>query len=129
MNPSPSLHVPTAPPPSNDLPDARRIRTLGWLLIVLGPCISATMACAARAMYGTVAFDRLTGRPPHWHGSPEFTRTALELFGAVFLLGIVILLGGIHQVRTGRRSRVLIVLTLGLAGATAYLVFGIASSR
>ncbi len=122
MNPSPSLQLPTDPSLSTRPPESGRIRAVGWVLIVLGPGLSAAMALAARELYGASTLARLTGRPVRWHGSPEFTRTAFELFGAVFLIGVAVFLGGVYQVRTGRRHRVLVVFTLGLAAVTAYLV-------
>lgn len=127
MNPPPLLHVPTDPALSGNPPNQGKVRAIGWVLIFAGPGLSLAMASAAQTMYGTMVSDRLTGRPTHWHGSPGLARMGAGLFGAVFLLGIVIFLGGIYQVRTGRRNPVLVVLALGLFAVAACLTFFVAS--
>ena len=86
------------------------------------------MAVIAFSLHATIVHGSDPGARSHWNGGPEFTRTMFELFGAVFLFGLVALAAGVFQVSTGRRSRVSVTLMLLVVAAIIYLGYGILST-
>ena len=84
-----------------EIPTIARIR--GWLLIVVGACLSTGMAALAAFMASTIARgDRPGGT--HWTGSHNMTIRVFELFATIFVFGLVSVAGGIFQLRSGRAS-------------------------
>lgn len=104
------------------------MRVSGWLLIVLGLSLSLGIAALAWFLFCTIVQDSHSGSHPRWHGTPEFTRTTFEFFGAVFLFGLTAIAAGTYQLWAGRRHPFLVVVTLLLAGAMIYLGYGIVST-
>jgi hypothetical protein len=129
MDPSAIASIPPILPPRTDGQSPRAVRNIGWLLIVLGPSLSVGMAVISYNLYSAIVTQDLPGASSRWHGGPEFTRTAFELFAAVFALGWTIFAGGLYQVRTGRRHPVLVALVLIVAAIIAYLVYKIILSK
>lgn len=117
-----SVNFPPALPPP---PGSKSVRAIGWILMVVGPCLSATMLLAAGTLFDTIHHFGRPVSPTHWHGGPEFTRLSYGLFGAVFLLGIAIFAGGVYQARTGRRHPVIVGIGLLLAAVAACCVYGV----
>ena len=103
------------------------MRVSGWMLIVLGLSLSSGMAALTWFLFRTIVQDSHSGGHPRWHGTPEFTRTTFELFGAVFLFGLTAIAAGTYQLWNGRRHPFLVALALLLAGAMVYLGYGIVS--
>ncbi len=108
---------------------AKSVRPLGWLLVVLGLFLSVGMAVIANFLREVIAHNHDPGAHSHWNGSEEFTYTTFRLFGSIFLFGVAAIGTGIYQISTGRRSRLMIVLMLGLVGAMCYFGYGIVSTR
>lgn len=97
----------------------------GWVLIVLGTGLSAGIAYLSRVIQQLILRNGEPGSTSHWRGSAEFTRTVFELFGTVFVFGLVAIAAGVYILRTGRISRVLGVLMalLGLVmGCLGYVI-------
>ena len=100
---------------------------MGWLLVVLGVCLSVGIAVVASSLHHTIVHGSDPGARSHWNGSPEFTRSTFELFGAVFVFGLAGLGASVRQVSTGRRSRTWMGLLLLALAAIVYLGYGILS--
>ncbi len=122
MNTPPALPTVTDLPTADSQASSSAVRAVGWALVVIGPCLSLAMAAVVGSLADTIYHVGRPAGPTRWHGGPEFTRVAFELFGVVFLLGIGIFTGGVYQVRTGRRHPVLVGIVLVLAAVMAYLV-------
>lgn len=98
------------------------------MLIILGLGLSGAMAWVSFYLYDVIAHQDLPGGGgrSRWAGGPEFTRTVFELFGAVFLFGLVSMATGAFQVRTGRRPHpVLLALMFLLVAVMVYLGYRI----
>ena len=105
------------------------VRALGWVLMVIGPCLSAGMAALSIYLFSTISRQDQYSGGERWNGSPGFTHVVYELFGSIFVLGLVIFAAGLYQARTGRRSMVLVVLTLLVAAVVVYFGCGITGSH
>ena len=119
------MPVPAPIPPVLPVPDdagkARKIRAFGWLLVVLGLALSSGIGVIAAHLRDVIIHNNQPGAHSHWNGTPDFTRLTFELFGSVFVFGLLGLLAGIFQILTGRRSLLLIVLLLLSVVAIVYL--------
>ena len=101
----------------------------GWLLVVLGLCLSAGMAYLANLIHGWILHNGEPGAQTHWKGSAEFTRTVYELFASVFACGLVAVAAGVYILRTRRISRVLAALMGLTALAIAYFGYVIMTTN
>ncbi len=101
----------------------------GWLLVVLGVGLSAGIVYIAYVIHQLILRNGEPGSRSHWSGSAEFTRTIFELFGTVFVFGLVSLAAGVYILRTRRISRVLGAVMVVLAFAMAYLGYTIVQTK
>jgi len=96
--------------------EAKSNRTRGWLLIVLGLMLSIGMAGLSFFLWRTIHYLGQSGSTSRWTGSAEMTARTFQLFGTIFVFGLVCLATGVFQVRTGRRNVISLVLLLLLVG-------------
>ena len=97
------------PPPLPADPNARPPvhPARGWLLIVLGVCLSAGMAWLIQWLHQAILQNGAPGARTHWNGSADFTRNVYGLFWAVLVFGLVAVASGAYILRTRRLSWVL----------------------
>lgn len=95
-------------------------RIRGWLLIILGTCLSVGIAVIGAFLVLTIAHNDRPGGT-HWTGSHEMTVRTFELFATVFIFGAVAVAGGTFQLRCGRASRLAILILLGLVVVMCFL--------
>ena len=95
-------------------------RVRGWLLIILGGCLSLGVGVIAILVASTIGHNELPGRS-HWTGSHEMTVRVFELFATLFVFGIVSIGGGTFQLRRGRPSWLAMLVMLALV-AVMYFV-------
>ena len=96
---------------------SNRIRMLGWVLVALGLFLAGFMTYLT--LYLTPSFSRPgqdMGELGRWNGTAEQGRAVLNLFWIIIAFGILCVLGGLWQLRTGRRNKAFMVLAL-LGGA------------
>lgn len=101
---------------SNLTPAAKSNRARGWVLIILGPFLCVAMAVVAFTIWRTIHFQGQLGSTSRWNGSPAMTARTFQLFGTIFVFGLVCLAAGIFQIRTGRRNVIFLVTLLVLVG-------------
>jgi hypothetical protein len=94
-------------------------RVRGWLFIIVGTALSIGMAALAVYLWTVISNEGAGGAT--WTSSHDFTVHTLELFGVVFVFGLVATAAGIYQLREGRTSRVSIVLLIILVAIMLYL--------
>ena len=86
------------------------IRRRGWVLIVIGPLLSGGIAALAAVVASLVNRPTPPGGLPSYTGSHALLVDTFELFGLLFVFGLVSLANGVYQVRHSRQSRPLLVL-------------------
>ena len=99
------------------IPTIARIR--GWLLIILGVCLSVGMAALAVYM-GSVMNNNQPGGS-HWTGSHEMTVRVFQLFASIFVFGLVSIGGGVFQLRRGRPSWLAMIILIVLVVVMYFL--------
>ncbi len=105
----------------NISPEARSNRARGWVLIVLGPMLCLAMAVISFSIWRTIHFQGQLGSTSRWNGSAEMTARTFQLFGTIFVFGLVCVGAGIYQLRTGRRNLIFVVALLVLVGVMIFL--------
>lgn len=121
-------------PPSNlssrnSAPAAAAMKPLGWLSVVAGTGLCLAMLGIGGYLYTLILHRDDPGAHSRWTGSPEFTRLVFELFGAVFLFGLLAAVAGAYQIRHGRPDRFLAAGLFLLLAVMFYLGYGILSVR
>jgi hypothetical protein len=112
--------------PATTTPRLSRIR--GWLLIVIGIGLSFGMLWLIWFLSWTIAHNNEPGHS-HWSGSQQFTKQVFQLFGTILLFGVVSLIGGILQLRRGRTSWPIVVVSLGLFAVMGVLGWQIIQAK
>jgi hypothetical protein len=100
---------------------AKMIRIWGWVLSFLGVLLCIAMAGLSFYLWRTIQYPGQSGGTAHWTGSAAMTTRTFQLFGTVFVFGLVSLVGGIVQARSGRRNGIFLVLMLLLVGVMFFL--------
>lgn len=102
---------------------SRRIRILGGVLIGLGLLLVGLMGAITYSLYPTLTRPGVdisgAGR---WTGTAEQAAMVLNLFWIIIGFGALCIVGGVLQIVTGRRNR--IVMVLALLGAATILLYG-----
>ncbi len=106
---------------TNPTPETKSNRTRGWLLIVIGAMLSLAMAAISFFLWRAIHYPGQSGGTSRWTGSTEMTARTFQLFGTVFIFGLVCVATGIFQVRTGRRNGIAVALLLLLVGLMIFL--------
>ena len=101
---------------SNLTAEAKSNRARGWVLIALGPMLSIAMAVISFYLWRTIHYQGQLGSTSRWNGSSEMTARTFQLFGTIFVFGLVCVAAGIFQLRTGRRNVIFLILLLVLVG-------------
>ena len=101
---------------SNLTPEARSNRARGWALIVLGPILCVAMAVNSFLIWRAMHSQGPLGSTSRWTGSQELTARTFQLFGTIFVFGLVCVAAGIFELRTGRRNMLLVLVLLVLVG-------------
>ena len=108
MNTPPPLPGSPATPPL-PLRSPAVIRAMGWVLIVIGPLMSAGMVALTYYLAPIVNAPTPPGSLPRYTGSHAMTVAAFTLFGLLFIFGLLALANGVYQARYARQSKPLLV--------------------
>lgn len=106
--------VTTCPQCGKRMLTARRVRTLGWILVVLGLFLAGFMGYIAWSLYPAMTHP---GEASPYDGS-RFTGTAdqaamiLDLFWLVIGCGVLSIVNGLWQIVTGRRNLLFMMASL-----------------
>ena len=87
----------------------------GWILVVLGLFLILFMGAITLMLAPTMMRPGETIDGASFAGTPEQARTALLLFGAVILFGLVAFANGLYMLKTRTQSKGFVVATLALA--------------
>ena len=102
---------------------SRRIRILGWVLVVLGLFLAAFMGAITNSLHPTLSRPGVDmGELGRWDGTAKQARMVLNLFWIIIAFGALCVVGGVWQIVTGRRNRIIMV--LALLGAATILLYG-----
>jgi MFS family permease len=95
----------------------RKIRVLGWVLVVTGLFLVVLMGAITYFMVEVIAQSSAPGATTRYTGTPAQARAMFVLFGVVIATGFAALLAGVLQIRSGRRNNALSGLVVAMAAA------------
>lgn len=94
---------------------AGQIRTLGWVLAVIGAGLTIFMAWLSVVVGQVILLPNLPGTTARFTGGPSMVLFIVGIFGVVLAIGIASFLAGVFQIRNGRRNKSLVKVMLVLA--------------
>ena len=83
---------------------SKRIRVLGVMLIVIGIFLTLMMGGLAVFFAGLMLHVGVPESTGNFTGTPEQAAIIFGLFGVIFAMGLTSIVGGIYQVRHGKRN-------------------------
>ncbi len=107
----------------------RRVRRLGWFLLLLGLFLTGFMSVITWNMAPTLLHpgEEAAGGG-RFTGTAEMAAMIFRLFGAVIAFGVATTANGALQIVTGKRSMVATAIMLALFAVLAYLAYAMQSS-
>ncbi|MEP7339868.1 MAG: hypothetical protein ABI977_19165 [Acidobacteriota bacterium] len=94
---------------------ANQIRTLGWVLVVIGAALTIFMAWLSVVVGQAILLPNLPGTTARFTGGPNMVLFIAGIFGVVLAIGIASFSAGLFQIRNGRRNKSLVKVMLMLA--------------
>jgi hypothetical protein len=95
---------------------SRGVRTLGWILLLLGLFLFGMMAVLTWNMAPMLLHPgEQTASGSSYDGTAAQAQWILGLFSLVAVFGLGTMINGGYQISTGRRSRAITFATLGIA--------------
>lgn len=98
------------------LQSARKVRTLGWLLLVLGTFLVLFMGTLGIYLGSIISSSDEPGATTRFTGGPEDVAFIVLIFGLVISFGFASIAGGIWQIKYGKPNRILMVAMFLVAG-------------
>lgn len=99
---------------------SQKMKRLGWVALIAGV-----------VLVGMVIFIVVWVKvsDARWEGTNEMAMLAIIMGFVLFALGVVSIVGGVWQIKYGRRNKIVMYLTAGLAAAAVALAYAIRHSR
>jgi len=98
------------------LQSARKVRTLGWLLLVIGTFLVLFMGTLGIYLGSIISGSNEPGATTRFTGGPDDVAFIVLIFGLVISFGIASIAGGIWQIKYGKPNRILMVAMFLVAG-------------
>ena len=98
------------------LQSARKVRILGWVLLVLGTLVVVFMGTLGFYLSRIIAQTGEPGATTRFTGGPEDVAFIVAVFGLVISFGLASMAGGIWQIKYGKPNRILMVAMFLVAG-------------
>ena len=98
------------------LQSAKKVRILGWLLVILGGGLVIFMGGLAIILGGIIAESGQPGRSARFTGGPEDVLLIFAIFGLMISFGLAAIAGGAWQIWFGKPNRVVMVVMFLVAG-------------
>ena len=108
--------LPKCPSCGSRLQSARKVRILGWLLLVLGTFLVVFMGALGIYLGQVIAHSDDPGATTRFTGGPEEVKFIMIVFGLVIAFGFGSMAGGIWQIKYGKPNRVLMIGIFVVAG-------------
>jgi cation transport ATPase len=96
---------------------SRNLRMRGWVQLACGLFLIVLMGTITLNMTPSLHYPGEEAGGMTFTGKPDQAEMILWLFWAVIAFGIAAAITGAYQIVTGRKSRVLVLVSLGLAAA------------
>ncbi len=93
---------------------AGRVKVLGWVLLLLGLFLVAFMGVITIIVAGIIMNAGRPGSTTSFTGGTKELVLIFGIFGLVIAFGLASIVAGLMQARSGRRSKILVKVMLGI---------------
>lgn len=98
------------------LQSAKKVRILGWLLVLIGSGLVIFMGGLGIVLAGVIAQSDQPGSTSRFTGGPEDVLLIAAIFGLVISFGLASVAGGAWQIWYGKPNRKVMVVMFVVAG-------------
>ena len=98
------------------LQSAKKVRILGWVLVLLGSSLAIFMGGLGIILAGIIAGTGQPGETTRFTGGPEVVLFIVAIFGLVILFGLVSIAAGAWQIWYGKPNSTLRIMMFVVAG-------------
>jgi len=98
------------------LQSAKKVRILGWLLVLLGSGLVIFMGGLGIILGGIIAQSGQPGTSARFTGGPDDVLFIAAIFGLVISFGLAAVAGGAWQIWFGKPNRIVMVVMFLVAG-------------
>ena len=98
------------------LQSTKKVRILGWLLLVLGTGLVIFMGTLAVIIGQIIAGSDEPGATTRFTGGSEAITLIVTVFGLVISFGLASMIGGVWQIRYGKPNKKIMVAMFVVAG-------------
>ena len=98
------------------LQSAKKVRILGWVLVLLGSFLVIFMGGLGIVLAGIIAESGQPGKSSRFTGGPEDVLFIAAIFGFGISFGLASIVGGFWQIWFGKPNRIVMVVMFVLAG-------------
>ena len=98
------------------LQSVKKVRILGWLLVLLGGGLVIFMGGLGIILAGVIAGTGQPGNTTRFTGGPEDVLFIAAIFGLVISFGLASMAGGAWQIWYGKPNRIVMVVIFVVAG-------------
>jgi hypothetical protein len=109
----------------------KQVRRIGWMLLALGLLLVGMMGMITFYMAPALLQPGAPTGGMRSTATPEQAMLILGLFGSVIAVGLVCMVNGLWQIKTGRRNKLLVYFSFGMialvvmAGLAVWKALGI----
>ena len=107
------------------LQSAKKVRVLGWLLLLIGTGLVIFMAALGLYLGQIITRSGDSTSTTRFTGGPQDVMLIVAIFGLVISFGIASMAGGIWQIIYGKPNRILMVAMFLVAGILVAIAWGI----
>ncbi len=115
--------VKACPKCGKPMKSSRHIRILGGVLLVIGLFLVGLMGTITWNLSPDLLYPEQARARGSFTGSDEQAQMMLRLFGLVIAVGAGSIVNGLYQIVTGRRSRIIAIVTLALAAVLIWFTW------
>ncbi|MCM3870024.1 MAG: TMEM199/VMA12 family vacuolar ATPase assembly factor [Pyrinomonadaceae bacterium] len=98
------------------LQSAKKVRILGWVLVLLGAFLAIFMGGLGVVLGGIISRTGQPGETSRFTGGPEVVLFIVAIFGLVIFFGLLSIAAGVWQIWYGKPNTPLRVLMFVVAG-------------
>jgi len=89
---------------------------LGWFLVVIGIFLALMMGGLTILIAGLAHNSGAPGAPANFKGAQSQVAIIFGVFGVIFAIGMTSVIGGIYQIKYGKRNKKIQIMTFVLVG-------------
>jgi cation transport ATPase len=108
--------------------DSNRLKRLGWFQLIIGLLLVVSMVLITVNVGPLLLTPGVSQGGSTFTGTPEQSRLIVILFALIAVFGLMAMVNGIWQIKTGRRNTVILVIVVLVIVALVLSVWRVTSA-